>query len=117
MLVEVERRDDEERHEQRGAADWLRDTLESGAMSVKDVKRQADESGFAWRTVQRAMRRAGVESRRAGSGLPAQWRLASCATANTVAPVAPNNLCGANGATGGSAGANETATDWETVEP
>lgn len=100
LLADAEQQDDEA-GEQRDAADWLRDVLGYGPMPVKDVKRQADECGFAWRSVQRAMRRAGVESRRGGFGQPATWRLASCATSGTVAPVAPNNLCGANGATGG----------------
>jgi hypothetical protein len=99
LLSEVERHDDE-REEQRDAAGWLRDVLEPGPMPVKDVKRQADESGFAWRTVQRAMRRAGVESRRGGFGQPATWRLASHATIGTVAPVAPHREFGANGANG-----------------
>ena len=100
LLADAEQQDDEA-GEQRDAADWLRDVLGYGPMPVKDVKRQADECGFAWRSVQRAMRRAGVESRRGGFGQPATWRLASCATSGTVAPVAPNNLCGANGANGG----------------
>ncbi|MEJ1098574.1 MULTISPECIES: AAA family ATPase [unclassified Pseudoxanthomonas] len=98
LLAEVERHDDE-REEQRDAADWLRDVLEPCPMPVKDLKRQADESGFAWRTVQRAMRRAGVESRRGGFGQSATWRLASRATTGTVAPVTPHGEFGANGTT------------------
>ncbi len=100
LLADAERQD-EEREEQRDAAAWLRDVLEPGPMPVKDVKRQADESGFAWRTVQRAMRRAGVESKRGGFGQQATWRLVSRATLGTVAPFAPNNLCGVTGATEG----------------
>lgn len=116
LLAEVEQRDDDELNEQRDATDWLWELLEPSPMPVKDVKRQADESGFAWRTVQRAMRRAGVESRRGGFGQPATWRLASCATAATVAPVAPHKLSGANGANGESGGANAAQDGWETVE-
>jgi putative DNA primase/helicase len=79
------------------AAQWLQQLLEPGPVSAQDVKRQADEAGYSWRSVQRAMRRAGVDSRRTGFGRPAEWfLLPSCAT---VAPVAPHQKTGANGAT------------------
>lgn len=84
-------------HDARDAADWLRELLADGPLPVKDVRRHCDDAGHAWRTVQRAMRAAGVESKRAGFGLPATWALASCAT---VAPVTPTKLLGANGANG-----------------
>ena len=80
------------------AAAWLRDFLGDGAMPVREVKRCADEAGLAWRTVQRAMKRAGVESRRAGFGKPAEWFLTPSRA--TVAPLAPHALSGANGANG-----------------
>jgi hypothetical protein len=73
---------DTEHGEARDAVDWLREELAAGPVSVKDVKRHADDAGFAWRTVQRAMRSAGVDSKRAGFGMPATWALA---------PVAPEN--------------------------
>lgn len=88
------------------AATWLRQFLATGPAPSRDVKRCADEAGFAWRTVQRAMRRAGVESRRPGFGKPAEWFLVSRAT---VAPVAPHTEDGANGANGASVGADEDA--------
>lgn len=84
-------------HDARDAADWLRELLAGGPLAVKDVRRHCDDAGHAWRTVQRAMRAAGVESKRGGFGLPATWALASRAT---VAPVAPTKLLGATGANG-----------------
>jgi putative DNA primase/helicase len=79
-------------------ADWLRDFLTAAPASVRDVKRGADEAGYAWRTVQRAMRRAGADSRRSGFGKPAEWFLS--ASRATVAPSAPLSRACANGATG-----------------
>lgn len=98
LLAEAEQRDDEG-HEARDAADWLRDLLAAGPVQVKDVKRHGENAGFAWRTLQRAMRGAGIESRRGGFGLPATWALAAPVT--PVAPVAPHSESGANGATDG----------------
>ena len=44
-------------------ANWLRELLKAGPVSAREVKRHADEAGYPWRTTQRAMKRAGVESR------------------------------------------------------
>jgi hypothetical protein len=90
-------------------AQWLREFLATGPVGAREVKRSGDEAGYAWRTVQRAMRRAGVESRRAGFGKPAEWFLA--ASRATVAPAAPLSERGANGANGGSGGATADAAD------
>lgn len=81
------------------AAAWLRALLASGPMAAREVKRCADEAGYAWRTVQRAMRRAGVNSRRGGFGKPAEWFLN--ASGATLAPIAPQSEAGAKGAIGG----------------
>lgn len=67
---------------------------------MKEVKRHANDAGHAWRTVQRAMRAAGVESKRGGFGEPAKWRLLNRANPGTVAPFAPHSESGATGATG-----------------
>ena len=90
----------EEADERRDAASWLRQLRSGSELPVKQVKRQADEAGHAWRTVQRAMRAAGVESKRGGFGEPAMWRLVNRASPGTVAPVAPHSGAGATGATG-----------------
>lgn len=109
LLADAEQQDDE-RAERRDAAEWIREALADGPVSVRDVKQQGDAAGFAWRTLQRAMQRAGVESRRGGFGQPAAWRLAKRANPGTVAPVAPHNSPGANGANGANEG---TAGGWE----
>ncbi|MBK7275626.1 MAG: AAA family ATPase [Betaproteobacteria bacterium] len=85
------------------AAAWLRDLLAAGPVAARDVKRSADEAGYAWRTVQRAMRKAGADSRRGGFGKPAEWFLTPAirATSGPVAPFAPTLEVGANGANGG----------------
>lgn len=79
------------------AAAWLRELLACGPVAVADVKRFADDAGYPWRTMQRAMRRAGADSRRIGFGKSAEWFLT--ASRAKVAPVAPHNLAGATGAT------------------
>ncbi len=98
----------EDAEERRDAVSWLRELLSGGELPVNEVKRQADDSGHAWRTVQRAMRAAGVESKRSGFGERAKWRLISCANRSAVAPVAPHSESGADGATG--------ATDGQAVD-
>lgn len=89
----------------RDCAEWLREFLAAGPVSAREVKRCADEAGYAWRTVQRSMRKAGADSRRAGFGKPAEWFLV--ASRATVAPVAPHPEAGANGANGAYGGATD----------
>lgn len=82
----------------RDCANWLREYLASGPVAAGEVRRSSEEAGFAWRTVQRAMRKAGVDSRRIGFGERAEWFLADSRA--TVAPVASLFGAGANGADG-----------------
>lgn len=89
----------------RDCADWLREFLAAGPVSAREVKRCGDEAGYAWRTVQRAMRKAGADSRRGGFGKPAEWFLV--ASRATVAPVTPHTEAGANGANGAYGGATD----------
>lgn len=102
LLAEPEPEADEEA---RDATHWLRELLATGPMPAKEVRNRGDEAGFAWRTLQRTMRRAGVESRRGGFGQPATWALA--VSRATVAPVAPTLERGANGANGPEIGATD----------
>jgi len=94
LLAEAETEDGD--GEARAAA-WLRDLLAAAPMPVKEVRKHGDDSGFAWRTLQRAMRAAGVESKRGGFGLPATWALITRAT---VVPLAPSKFVGVTGANG-----------------
>jgi putative DNA primase/helicase len=80
-------------------AEWLKLTLACGPMPASELKHQAVEAGFAWRSVQRSMRKAGVDSRRVGFGKPAEWYLV--ASPATVARFAPAFNGGASGATAG----------------
>ena len=94
LLAEAEQRDDDS-HEARDAVAWLRDLLATGPVQVKDVRRHGENAGFAWRTLQRAMRTAGIESRRGGFGMPATWALPDPGTVAPVAPFAPTKIDGA----------------------
>lgn len=109
LLTEAEADPEGEGEGPGDVATWLRELLEGGPVSAREVKRHADEAGYHWRTTQRAMKRAGVESRRGGFGKPAEWFLIPSRA--TVAPSAPHSSAGASGATGADAGA--TAEDAE----
>lgn len=103
LLDVAEATEAEGNSESRDAADWLREFLAKASAPANEVKRAASESGFSWRTIQRAMRKAGVESIRTGFQQPALWSLKGHSRA-TVAPVAPSSESGANGATGADEG-------------
>lgn len=89
--------DADERSAVEDAAEWLRDRLGKGAEPAKTVKAEARRAGHAPRTLQRAAKRLGVQSRRQGFGEPATWELPSDASR---APSAPHTHSGATGATG-----------------
>lgn len=58
----------EERTERQEAADWLRELLWDGRMTAAEVQKAARSAGFSVRTVQRARKLAGVETKREGFG-------------------------------------------------
>lgn len=113
LLAAAEPSDSDEHEERKDAAAWLTDLLESGSMPAKQVRQAADQAGFAWRTVQRAMKVADVESRRDGFGKEAtyKWRLRPSmrATESPCAPCAPHSEAGAHGAHGAHEWAQQTA--------
>lgn len=77
---------DDERTQRDEIGEWLQDLLADGRMKSKEVKAKAMQEGFAWRTVQRAAKAAGVNTReREGFG-------SDCATYWSLASVAPKNL-------------------------
>lgn len=86
-----------EADEARDAATWLRELITEAPRPRKEVMRLADEAGFSSRTVQRAMKKAGVHSVKDGFGSSATWNLVNRAT---VAPSAPRSEAGVNGANG-----------------
>lgn len=83
-------------HERQEAADWLRNLLRDGPLDAREVRRLASEAGLSWRTVQRAMGMAGIETVRNGFPACTSWRLPS-SRANSVGATGS----GATGATEG----------------
>lgn len=123
LFNEIEGTDSDQQGEVRGAVEWLRDTLKAGPTQTKQLRELAKEAGFAWRTVQRAMHKAGAESRKPGFQQPAVWRLKLDSRA-TIAPSAPSSENGAIGATADEAAqlvdpfgdGNASSTDRERFE-
>ncbi|MFE6521889.1 AAA family ATPase [Streptomyces sp. NPDC057794] len=112
------------------AAEWLRGYLmdQGGEAPAKDVKKAAAADDISERTLQRAMRKAGVVSARAGFGKGAVWRIEALTTdtqSDPVPAVPPQSRQsrqpsdpGANGATGGANGADgDPASQTVTGEP
>ncbi|SPR99313.1 AAA family ATPase [Cupriavidus taiwanensis] len=66
ILNDVEQTDDEERTTLDDAEEFLAGLLSDGPMRAKEIKADADGAGFAWRTMQRASSRLGVEKRKLG---------------------------------------------------
>jgi hypothetical protein len=102
-----------DRHAAEDAAAWLAELLAEDEMAAPEVKKHAADAGFAWRTVQRAMKTAGVVSARTGFGPAAKyvWKLAHVRQSPSCAPSAPNKRVGAHGAHG----ADEAAEPGEVV--
>ena len=72
LLAEAEQQDDD--HDAAGdAVTFLHSVLSAGARSVKDLKEEAKAAGIAWRTLERAKRRAGVEARKNGMSGGWEW--------------------------------------------
>ncbi len=66
ILGEVEHQDDEARSERTEAAEFLEGLLSDGPVSSKQIRKDADEAGFAWRTMHRAADALHVEKRKVG---------------------------------------------------
>ncbi|MEU8524834.1 AAA family ATPase [Streptomyces sp. NPDC048629] len=105
-----------DRGERDEAADWLRGYLmdQGGEAFARDVKKAAAADDISERTLQRAMRKAGVVSARAGFGKGSVWRIEALTVdthSEDASPSAPQSRhsrqapdSGANGATGGATG-------------
>ena len=57
------------------AEEFLRDILAAGPVSQKEIKDTAEGNGLAWRTVQRAKSRLGIQATKDGMGGGWSWRL------------------------------------------
>lgn len=95
---------DDEPNETGVAAKWLRETLAKGPKPASDVKDAAMQDGLAWRTVQRSMAEAGVESTREGFSGGARWRLINRASGSPSKILGANETFGANAGNTGLAG-------------
>jgi hypothetical protein len=58
--------DHEERSTAQNAQEFLRDILSDGAVPVADIRKQANEAGITWRTVERAKAALGIRAVREG---------------------------------------------------
>ncbi|WP_432162339.1 AAA family ATPase [Streptomyces tendae] len=109
-----------DRGERDDAAEWLRGYLmdQGGEAPAKDVKKAAAADDISERTLQRAMRKAGVVSARAGFGKGSVWRIEALTTdtqsdaASAVPPQSRHSRQPSDpGANGVTAGANGADTD------
>lgn len=56
------------------ASEWLRDALDLGAVSSKDLKHQANLAGYSWATIRRAQADLGIKPKRVGgAGASGEW--------------------------------------------
>jgi RecA-family ATPase len=65
---------DQERGNTTDTEEWLRSLLEGGPQDAAEVKVQARNAGFSWRTVERAKERIGVRAKRRGFGAAGVWQ-------------------------------------------
>ncbi len=89
ILGDVEQQDDEVRTERTEATEFLQGLLADGPLSSKQIRKDADEAGFAWRTMHRAADALKVEKRKIGMKEGWQWAL----------PKMPNSERASEGAT------------------
>jgi len=111
-----------DRSEQTEAAEWLIGYLvdQGGEADSKDIKKAARADDIAERTLQRAMRKAGVTSERAGFGKGAIWRLnvgPSATQRDGTSAVAPQSRQSRQGSEGGADGATVGANGAGTKAP
>jgi hypothetical protein len=62
-----------DQQERREAEAWLRDLLAAGPMRSREIHAAARAAGLAWRTLERAKHRLGVQADRVGYGATGQW--------------------------------------------
>ncbi|WP_081063966.1 AAA family ATPase [Burkholderia cepacia] len=75
ILGDVEQQDEETKTERAEASEFLEGLLSDGPMSSKQIRKDADEAGFSWRTMHRAADALGVEKRKVGMKEGWQWAL------------------------------------------
>jgi hypothetical protein len=65
----------EERSERDEAADWIKEQLAQGPRNVQELKREAQEAGLGWATVQKARAKVGAKSFKRGFSGGWAWAL------------------------------------------
>jgi putative DNA primase/helicase len=84
--------------------DWLRRILAEGTAEAAALRAAAQQEGYPWRSVQRALRKVGAANHRVGFGKDQRsvWTLEAATRAGptALAPLAPVSECGASGASG-----------------
>lgn len=66
------------------AREFLSEFLASGPKKVKDIQKEADNAGHAWRTIERAKRDLKINSKSMGFGMPHEWHRADCPCSQCV---------------------------------
>lgn len=72
----------DQRTERDEAADWLKEVLTDGPLSAKEVKTQAEQAGFSWRTVRRAKDEIGIKPAKTRFDGGWTWSLPKMTTSN-----------------------------------
>jgi putative DNA primase/helicase len=108
LLATAERwEDDAEGGEMESAKRFLADLLADGPLPSKQIRADADEAGYSWRTVHRAADALGVEKVKNGFGKGAWvWQLHSCHSRHigaNLSNMARMDVLGKNGKNGGDA--------------
>ncbi|MFM0002742.1 AAA family ATPase [Paraburkholderia dipogonis] len=88
ILGDVEQQDDDAKSERVAAAEFLEGLLSDGPMSSKQIRKDADEAGYAWRTMHRAADTLGVEKRKIGMKEGWQWALPKVPSSERATEVA-----------------------------
>lgn len=71
--LDAQRVSGEDRSALGDAMDWLRELLAEGPVPAQQVRREAEDAGYAWATIRRAQERLGVEICRQGFGREGTW--------------------------------------------
>jgi putative DNA primase/helicase len=74
LLATVEEVEEEESKSSMGdAKDFLETELKDGALPVKQIKRDAEDAGHSWRTIQRAKSELAIQAIKKGLGREGHW--------------------------------------------
>jgi putative DNA primase/helicase len=75
LLGAADVNDDEEKTDRDDAVDFLVSLLTDGPLSVKAIKTEAVGAGYAWRTIERAKKQAGIKAQKDGTRGSWAWAI------------------------------------------